>query len=102
MLFGGSPAALAHNTAVAQITVTAAHTGTLPLDAALTTGYTILDGDFSAVWTTDAWVGTQFSLLSALDTAVYDETDTLIASGPAQVIPENGESVTFRPQMHLY
>lgn len=37
-------------------------------------------------------MGTQFSVLSALDAAVYDETDTLIARGPAQVIPENGGS----------
>ncbi|MCP4425404.1 MAG: hypothetical protein GY803_12995, partial [Chloroflexi bacterium] len=75
-----------------QITTSATHTGTAALNAALTTGHTVVDGDFSATWTTDAWVGTQFSSLVAADTAVYDTNNTLIASGPAQVLVANGES----------
>lgn len=92
MLFYNRPFITADAAATTQIAVTAVHTTTSPLDASLTTGHTTIVGDFSAVWTTDAWVGTQFSVLSALDTAVYDETNTLIARGQAQVLPENGES----------
>ncbi len=92
MLFGGSPIAFAESAATTTITTTATHTSTAALNTSLTTGHTILDGDFSATWTTAAWVGTQFSSLVAADVAVYDANNTLIASGPAQLLPANGES----------
>ncbi len=77
--------------AIAQVSTNATH-GDAPLSASLAASHAILYGGIKAVWTTDAWTSAQFTTLSIPRAQLYDEQDTLIATGLIQARSANGRS----------
>ncbi len=67
-----------------QVTIVPAVSGVTTLSTSLAVSYTILSGTLRAEWSADAWVGAQFTYLSAPQARVYDEHNTLVASGTIQ------------------
>ncbi len=65
---------------------------TTPLAATFTTSHTVVSGELQAAWTTDTWVAAQFVTLTAPYAQLYDEHDTLLAAGPVQAAPADGDA----------
>ena len=91
MLFATTPYPRPAGGAQTVLTTTTAPV-TTPLAASFTTSHTVVSGDLQAAWTTDAWVAAQFATLTAPYAQLYDEHDTLLAAGPVQAAPAEGDA----------
>jgi hypothetical protein len=65
------------------------------LSASLVVSHTVLSSTLQAEWTTDAWVGAQFTTLSAPQAQVYDEDNVLVAEGAVQARPAAESAVAL-------
>ena len=91
MLFATTPYPRPAGGAQTVLTTTTAPV-TTPLAASFTTSHTVVSGNLQAAWTTDAWVAAQFATLTAPYAQLYDEHDTLLAAGPVQAAPAEGDA----------
>ncbi len=86
MLLSSAPFGILPNGVSQLIFVPATHSGN-SLSASLVVSHTVLSGTLYAEWNTNSWVGAQFTSLTAPQAQVYDENNTLIATGAVQARP---------------
>jgi hypothetical protein len=91
MLLVTTPGPLPDGGATTQVNAIATHS-TTSLYTSLITSHTVLYGGLNTTWTSDTWLGAQFTTLSTPQAELYDEQDNLIATGAVQVQPADNHT----------